>query len=207
MRGRWETTRIEAFSDGVFAIAITLLVLDIAVPESQLDHFWHAVVRQWPSYLAYATSFITIGGIWMAHHSVFRRLAYANTSVMRFNLGLLMVVSFLPFPTRLVAEALSHSDTVERGAIVFYGGWLLVISIVFSALWRAVTRDRQLLQPAVTDAEVAAIGRASTPNIGFYAGMTTFALLAPRAAAVGYLVVALISVARVHADRRGPQSA
>jgi TMEM175 potassium channel family protein len=143
----------------------------------------------------------------MAHHSVFRRLASANTTVMRINLGLLMAVSFLPFPTRLVAEALSHPETVERGAVIFYGGWLLVIAIVFSALWQAVARDRELLRPEVTDAEVAAIGRASTPNIGFYATMTAFALLVPRAAAFGYLVVAVVSVARVRGDRPSSESA
>jgi len=207
MRGRWETTRTEAFSDGVFAIAITLLVLDLAVPQSELNHFWRAIVHQWPAYLAYATSFITIGGIWLGHHSVFRRLQYANTAVMRANLALLMVVSFLPFPTRLVAEGLSHPESVERGAVIFYGGWLLVIAIVFSALWRVVLRDRELLRPEVTDAEIAAIGRASAPNIGFYAVMTVFALLAPRVAAFGYLVVAIVTVGRVRDDRRSRTSA
>ena len=95
VRGRWDTTRTEAFSDGVFAIAITLLVLDISVPESELNDLWSAVGHQWPSYLGYATSFITIGGIWLAHHSVFRRLRHANTVVMRINLALLMAVAFL----------------------------------------------------------------------------------------------------------------
>jgi len=78
MRGRWETTRTEAFSDGVFSIASTLLVLDIAIPASELDDLWSAIAHQWPPYLAYATSFITIGGIWLAHHSVFSRLQYTG---------------------------------------------------------------------------------------------------------------------------------
>ena len=81
MRGRWETTRTEAFSDGVFSIASTLLVLEVAVPESDLHDLWSGIGHQWPSYLAYATSFVTIGGIWLAHHSIFRRLRYANTGV------------------------------------------------------------------------------------------------------------------------------
>jgi uncharacterized membrane protein len=114
MRGRWETTRTEAFSDGVFSIASTLLVLEVAVPESGLRDLWGGIGHEWPSYLAYATSFVTIGGIWLAHHAVFRRLRYANTGVMRINLALLMAVTFLPFPTRLVAQALRVSEGSER---------------------------------------------------------------------------------------------
>ena len=68
MEDRWGTGRIEAFSDGVFAIAITLLILEIGVPESEFSNLWRGIAHQWPSYLAYATSFITIGGLWMVHH-------------------------------------------------------------------------------------------------------------------------------------------
>jgi predicted permease len=81
MANRWGTGRIEAFSDGVFAIAITLLVLDIRVPLTEFDNLWHGIANQWPAYLGYATSFLTIGGLWLAHHGVFRRLAYANDQV------------------------------------------------------------------------------------------------------------------------------
>ena len=197
MRGYWDTARIEAFSDGVFAIAITLLVLDLAIPESELDHLWHGIAHEWPAYLGYATSFITIGGIWMAHHSIFRRLRLANTGVMRINLALLMAVAFLPFPTRLMAEALRHSESTERTAVIFYGASLLAISLLFSALWGVVSRDRNLLRPEVNEAEVGAIGRASAPNVGFYAVVIVAAIIAPKIAAFGFLVVAITSVARV----------
>jgi len=90
---RWETGRTEAFSDGVFAIAITLLVLDIGIPASEFDDLWSAIFHEWPAYLGYATSFLTIGGIWLAHHGIFRRLRYANDPVMRINLLLLMARS------------------------------------------------------------------------------------------------------------------
>jgi Endosomal/lysosomal potassium channel TMEM175 len=89
MSDRWNTSRLEAFSDGVFAIAITLLILEISVPESGFEDLWKAIADQWSSYLAYATSFLTIGGIWMAHHGIFRRLASADSMVMRLNLLLL----------------------------------------------------------------------------------------------------------------------
>ena len=113
VRDRWGTGRIEAFSDGVFSIAATLLVLEIAVPEADFDHLWKGIADQWPSYLSYATSFLTIGGIWLVHHAIFRRLRFADFNVTRLNLLLLMAVAFLPFPTKLVAEAI---DVEQRRA-------------------------------------------------------------------------------------------
>jgi uncharacterized membrane protein len=200
MRGRWETTRTEAFSDGVFAIATTLLVLDIGVPTSELRDLWSGIGDQWPAYLSYATSFITIGGIWLAHHAVFRRLRYANAAVMRINLALLMAVALLPFPTMLVAEALRYGEGSERATLIFYGASLLAISLLFSGLWRAVVADRELLRPEVGDAEVQAIGRATAPNIAFYAVVVLVAILAPRVAAFGYLVLAILVVAIARSD-------
>ena len=135
---RWDTGRIEAFSDGVFAIAITLLVLDLDVPASAYSNLWRGFADQWPAYLGFTTSFVTIGGIWMLHHGIFRRLRYANNVVMRINLVLLMAVSFLPFPTRLVAEAID-SSSAERAAVIIYGASLLGISILFGV---AQLRDR-----------------------------------------------------------------
>jgi uncharacterized membrane protein len=196
---RWETGRIEAFSDGVFAIAITLLVLDIDVPESAFANLWRGFADQWPAYLAYATSFVTIGGIWMLHHGVFRRLRYANNAVMRINLALLMAVSFLPFPTRLVAEAIT-SGSAERAAVIIYGGSLLVISLTFGALSYAIARDPELLQPGVTAGEVRALVRVVQPNAGFYVGFTFLAGAAPRVAAFGFLFSSLAGVMRARGD-------
>jgi uncharacterized membrane protein len=196
---RWETGRIEAFSDGVFAIAITLLVLDIDVPESAFGNLWRGFADQWPAYLAYATSFVTIGGIWMLHHGVFRRLRSANNAVMRINLALLMAVSFLPFPTRLVAEAIT-SGSAERAAVIIYGGSLLAISLAFGALSYAIARDPELLQPGVTAGEVRALVRAVQPNAGFYVGFTFLAGAAPRVAAFGFLFSSLAGVVRARGD-------
>ena len=196
---RWETGRTEAFSDGVFAIAITLLVLDIRVPITDFDNLWRGIVHQWPAYLGYATSFLTIGGIWLAHHGIFRRLRYADNRVMRINLLLLMAVSFLPYPTRLIAEAI-RDQSAERAAAIFYGITLFAISLLFGALWGAVARDRELLKPEVTDEEVNAILVAATPSIGLYAGMTALAIALPRVAALGYLVIAVLGVLRARGD-------
>ena len=200
---RWDTAWTESFSDGVFAFAITLLVVDIQVPESAFNHLWRGIADQWPSYLGYATSFLTVGGIWLAHHGIFRRLQYANRRVMHVNLALLMAVAFLPFPTRLVAEAIRDASA-ERAAVIFYGTWLLVISLVFSALWGAVASDRSLLKPEVSENEVNAIARATTPNLGFYLGVIVLAFIAPKVAAFGYLVIAIVAVLRARGDSGTP---
>lgn len=196
---RWNTTRIEAFSDGVFAIAITLLILEIKVPETEFADLWRAIADQWPSYLGYVTSFLTIGGIWMAHHGLFRRLEYANNTIMRLNLLLLMVVSFLPFPTGLVAHAISDAGA-ERAAVMFYGTTLLVISLLLYALWAAAARDRGLLKADVSEGEIEKILSAASPNIGAYVGVVLLALVAPRVAAFGLLVIALAMVLRANGD-------
>ena len=206
MSNRWETGRLEAFSDGVFAIAITLLVLDIGIPPEEFDDLWSAIFHEWPAYLGYATSFLTIGGLWLAHHGVFRRLRYANNRVMQINLLLLMAVSFLPFPTRLVAEAI-RDQAAERAAAIFYGVSLLTITLLLSALWGAVARDRELLKPEVTDDEVNSLLIALSPGIGFYAGTIALAIVAPRAAAVGYLFIAVVGVLRVRGDEPAPEPA
>ena len=202
---RWDTGRIEAFSDGVFAIAITLLVLDIDVPGSAFANLWRGFVDQWPAYLAYTTSFVTIGGIWMLHHGVFRRLRYANTAVMRINLVLLMTVSFLPFPTRLLAQAI-ESASAERAAVVIYGASVLVISLVFGSLSYAIGRDPELLQPGIGAQEVRDLVRAVQPNIGFYVAFIFLAGVAPRAAAFGFLLSSVIAVLRTRGDSGAPDA-
>ena len=203
MGDRWSTGRTEAFSDGVFAIAITLLILEVAVPEAAFDDLWRGIAHQWPSYLAYATSFITIGGIWMAHHAIFRRLQYANQQVMVINLVLLMAVAFLPFPTRLMAEAI-HDNSALRAAAIFYGASLLVIQLLLGALWGSIARDRGLLKPEVGEKEINAIMLATTPNLGFYIGVIVLAIFAPKVAAFGYLLIAIVAVVRARGDQTPP---
>jgi uncharacterized membrane protein len=199
MADRWDTGRMEAFSDGVFAIAITLLILEVGVPEAEFDNLWLGIVDQWPSYLAYATSFLTIGAIWMIHHGIFRRLDYANRPMMLINLVLLMAVSFLPFPTRLVAEAIHEADA-ERAAVIFYGATLLVITSLLSALWGVARREPGLLDPEVSDREIREMTLATTPSLGFYVGVIVLAIFAPQVAAVGYLVIALVGLLRASGD-------
>jgi uncharacterized membrane protein len=130
-----QTGRVEALSDGVFAIAITLLVLDIAVPAHAERDLLRAVGDQWPSYLAYAVSFSTIGALWLGHNAISEYLDRSDAVFIRLNLLLLLLVAFLPFPTRLFADYISE-DRPERVAATIYGVSLLVASTLLWVLWR-----------------------------------------------------------------------
>ncbi|HEX6551266.1 MAG TPA: TMEM175 family protein, partial [Ktedonobacteraceae bacterium] len=101
-----ETNRLEAFSDGVFAVAITLLVLNIRTPDTLLDdaRLWHELFNQWPKLAAYVTSFATIGIMWLNHHRLFLHIKRINTVLVLLNLSLLLVIVFIPVPTALLAD-------------------------------------------------------------------------------------------------------
>ena len=195
MPDRFSSSRLEAFSDGVFAIAATLLVLEISVPESGFDDLWQAIRDEWPSYLAYTTSFFTIAGLWAAHHALFRRLETADGTIMRLNILLLWVVAFLPFPTTLTAEALSREgDAPERTAVLFYGATLLVIAVVITVMTIYTARRPEVLKEGVTTEELRRLNHRTRPAPAFYGAILILALLAPRAAVWMFLVVAITSV-------------
>ena len=207
MGDRWDTGRTEAFSDGVLAIAITLLVLDIGVPESGFEDLLVGIADQWPSYLAYVTSFLTIGGIWLAHHGIFARLRYVDSTVMRINLVLLMAVSFLPFPTRLMADAIK-TTSAERVAVIFYGSTLMVILLLLAAMWRTVAARRELLRPEVGEHDVERLLRRTTaPSLGSYIAVTLLAIVAPHIAAFGYLLIAIMLVVSARGSERAEAEA
>jgi uncharacterized membrane protein len=143
--GRWSTDRVEAFSDGVFAIAITLLVLDITVAPSEFEDLGKALAQEWPAYLAYVTSFMTVGSVWIAHHSLFARVRFVDPVLLRINLLLLMATAFLPFPTGVLAQALEHSPRAERTAVAFYGVIALLIELLLRASVRHVESHPDLM--------------------------------------------------------------
>lgn len=201
----FDTGRLEAFSDGVFAIAMTLLVFQIAVPEAAFRNLWRGIGDQWPSYLAYATSFLTIGGLWMVHHGLFRRMRRANLTVMRMNLLLLMTVAFLPFPTRLVAQAISRTSA-ERPAVLFYGLTLLAIGVTITVMVRYVASRSELRREQVPAVELEMLSRRTAPSLVFYALALVLALLVPEVAAFAFLLVAVRPVlsTRVGSPAREP---
>ena len=141
--------RLEAFSDGVFAIAITLLVLDIHVPDpSSTADLAHELGAQWPSYVAYAVSFLTIGIIWINHHAMIRRVKAVDHEILILNLILLLTVGLLPFTTALMAAYLKESAG-ETLAAAIYAGSFLLMSISFAATNRTILfrKDRLMAQP------------------------------------------------------------
>lgn len=137
--------RLEAFSDGVFAIAITLLVLELKVPPPGSGELGHELLQDWPSYAAYIITFITIGIIWINHHAAFSRLRAVDHSILMLNLLLLLTVSVLPFTTALMAEYLKESDG-EGLAAGIYGASFLVMGGVFVLTNRQILLKRPQLQ-------------------------------------------------------------
>jgi uncharacterized membrane protein len=166
-----------------------------------LRGLWRGIVDQWPSYLAYVTSFLTVGALWLAHHGIFARLRFVDATVMRINLLLLMAASFLPFPTRLMAEAI-RTTSAERAAVIFYGSALMVILLLLGAMWRAVAARPELVRPEVSEHEVDRILRGTAPNLDFYVAVTLLAIVAPHVAAFGYLLIAIMLVVRARGSEQ-----
>jgi uncharacterized membrane protein len=164
--------RLVAFSDAVFAIAITLLVLDLAVPardQVRSGGLASALAHQWPTYFAYLVSFLVIGIIWVNHHTMFSKVNLVDRPVLFANLALLLFVSVLPFPTRLLAEYLTAGSDAHTAAAV-YSGTMLAMGLSFSVLWIAVTRDVGLLHEEVdAGASRAALRRFGLGNLAYLA--------------------------------------
>jgi uncharacterized membrane protein len=138
-----ETARVEAFSDGVFAIAITLLILEIKVPTAGVAPLAHQLVRQWPSYVSFVIGFLFIGIMWINHHRMFTMIKRSDTPMMILNLLLLLGVTALPFPTAVLAAHLGTPG--ERTAVMLFNGNCVFIGIGFNALWRYAVSKRTLM--------------------------------------------------------------
>lgn len=153
-----ETGRVEAFSDGVFAVAITLLVLNIKIPGLIDDKgLWVALGRELPMYVAYVTSFATIGIMWLNHHRIFVHIRRTNTILILLNLLLLAIVVFIPVPTDLLAEYLVRPD--QHVAAIVYSGIFFVMACCFNVLWRYASYDNRLLAKNVNPEAVATISQ------------------------------------------------
>ena len=203
--------RLEAFSDGVFAIAITLLVLDIAVPAGAGQHLLRSFIDEWPSYVAYVVSFSTIGAMWLGHNAVTEYLDHADATFVRLNLLFLLFVSFLPFPTRLFADFIER-DSPERVAVTFYGISLLLASTLLLVLWRYAVWAH-LVRPDAADEEIQLLTQRLSPGLAGYLVLIVAGLFLPIIAVIGYLAIALyyiIPFRNLHAGflpsrRRSPQ--
>jgi uncharacterized membrane protein len=178
--------RLEAFSDGVFAIAITLLVLDIHVPPPEPGTDLAAELGgQWPSYVAYAVSFLTIGIIWINHHAMIRRLRAIDHGIMTWNLALLLFVGLLPFTTALMAAYLKEGQG-DHLAGAIYSGSFLVMSLVFAATNRHILFAKaNLLDPELDEA------RRRTILARGVAGLVPYLLATVLALVSAYLTLAI----------------
>ncbi len=190
--GHKETGRIEAFSDGVFAVAITLLVFDLKVPPpSALEAIsvaglGKALYQQWPSYLAFITSFATILIMWVSHHSIFKLVDKSDKPFLFANGLLLMLVTVVPFPTSLVSTYLTTPAAATACAV--YSGIFVVINLAYNLLWWTITRhDGHLLNPAVSPAQVKALTRNFLLGFPVYLLATLLAFWNP------YITIAICS--------------
>jgi uncharacterized membrane protein len=143
-----ETSRVEAFSDGVFAIAITLLVLDLHPPES--GDLWAGLIHEWPQFAAYLTSFVVIGIMWANHHSMFRRIVRSDRVLLFLNLVLLLWTSLLLFPTGLVARYLGAGGPNASVAEALYSANLTLAAIAFSLVWFRAVHGNRLVEAQLT---------------------------------------------------------
>ena len=172
--------RLEAFSDGVFAIAITLLVLDIHVPDpSTTADLAQQLGSQWPSYVAYGVSFLTIGIIWINHHAMLRRIRAIDHEILILNLLLLLCVGLLPFTTALMAAYLKESEG-ETLAAAIYAGSFLLMSVVFAAMnWTILFRKDHLLAGPIDAATRRTIITRGVAGLLPYLAAAILAVLSP----------------------------
>ncbi len=184
-----DTRRIEAFSDGVFAVAITLLVLGFHIPQTLLtDHaLLQWLLNQWPDFFAFVTSFATIGVMWINHHRMFTHIKHADTTLMSLNLILLLLIVFVPFPTLLMADYITFPG--QHLAALLYSGTYILLAICFNILWHYASHRSWLLGEKANTQEIQAISAQYRFGPIFY--VVTFILAwfsAPLSLAINLLI-------------------
>jgi uncharacterized membrane protein len=183
-------SRLEAFSDGVFAIAITLLVLEVKLPGRGGETLVHQLLHQWPSYLSYVVSFMTIAIIWVNHHACFDQIGQVDRALLFLNAGLLLCVAFIPFPTSVVAEFVERPGDA-RAAAVLYGVVLTITAAFFNSLWQYAIRHPGIIREDADPRVVDGITRSFMPGLAIYATGTAIALISPIASVAVFGGIAL----------------
>jgi uncharacterized membrane protein len=197
------TARLEAFSDGVFAIAITLLVLEIAVPAARQGDLLHHLLDLWPKYAAYAISFVTIGVMWANHHGLMRYAARIDAGLIYRNLFLLGVVSFIPFPTAVLGDYLKRTpEQADAGitagghnaqvAIGLYGLVMVLLAVAFTLLWQRLYSRPALLRSPTLIPAVATELRRSGLGLLAYVIATAISVVVPALALAIYAVLVVV---------------
>jgi uncharacterized membrane protein len=199
------TNRLEAFSDGVLAIAVTLLVLDLHVPAPRPGaSLAHQLGQEWPNFAAYAISFATIGIIWINHHAMIRRLKGADHTILTLNLGLLLSIGLLPFTTALMAAYVNRGHGQHLAAAIYSGSFLLM-SIMFAATNRHILFPKvHLLRADLSEQDRRAILARGVTGLVPYAVATALAIVSAYATlAVCGAVAAFYALPRTSADNAG----
>ena len=178
-----DTARIETFSDGVFAIAITLLVLEIQVPHVEYSpegtSLLAALVGLWPSYLGYALSFLVVGTMWANHHNRFKLMVRSDHNLILLNTLLLMCTAFIPFPTALLAGYIQGTEEQQTTAVASYSGTLAVTAVVFTLLWLYAANGYRLVGRNLDPALLRAMTRRYVLGMVLYATAFALAFLNP----------------------------
>jgi uncharacterized membrane protein len=193
-----QTSRLEAFSDAVFAIAITLLVLGLHVPASGDGSLGHALVDEWPSFASYLVSFVVIGIIWVNHHAVLDHVTEADRTLLFLNLFLLLWVTFIPFPTAVLAEHL-RTGSDEHLAAAIYSGTMTLMGLSFGALWLYIVRAG-LLTPLMPPEQIRATTISFIAGNPFYLAAIGISFVS---ASVTLAIIAALAVYYVVAGRGG----
>jgi uncharacterized membrane protein len=187
------TARLETFADGVFAIAATLLVLNVEVPELGDKSLAHELAKLWPAYVGYAVSFLTIGIIWVNHHVVLRLMRAADRTFLFINVCFLLCIAFIPFPTKLLATYVRTDD--GSAAAFAYGVTLTVTALFFNLMWRyAIGGGGRLLRHDADRREVDGITRSYRPGVPMYAGATVVGVFQAELGAALFAAIALFYV-------------
>jgi len=200
-------TRLEAFSDGVFAIAITLLVLELAVPQHAGGHLLSALFRERPAYWGYFIAFMSIGMVWIEHSALTEALDHVDAGFLRLNLLLLLLVGILPYPARVMEEylALTHAQHGgQRTAVAFFGVVLFLMSLMLIVLGRYAEREN-LFGGAVAEERVEEnrIRYQLGPSLILYAVATACGLIEPYIGLGLYFVIGVYLLLPVRMVRRG----
>jgi uncharacterized membrane protein len=170
--------RMEAFSDGVLAIVITLLVLELHVPQAAAGHLGRELAHQWPQYAAFLVSFFVVGIIWLNHHATVQLLARTDHAVQVLNLLLLLPITVLPWPTAVLADYVHEgTDGDQRVAVVLYGLTNVAMATAFNVLWRYILRHPELQRPDVDRALLAVRNRRYNIGLVTYPVATLVGLL------------------------------
>lgn len=174
------TGRVEAFSDGVMAVAITLLVLDLRVPEPEPGRsLASGLLELWPNALAYVISFIAIGIMWLSHHTKFHRLARVDHSVLVLNLVLLLCIVVLPFTTSVLSSYLDVPGQGVLAAVLYAGSFLVTSSLFFALQYHLLKRRPHLLREAPDPVQTRSILRRGLVSIPVYVLAAAAALVSP----------------------------